>query len=467
MTEGSIGKSLFFFAVPVLLGNVLQSLNGTINSIWIGNFLGEDAFAGTANANNIMFFLLSTIFGIGMAATILIGQNVGANDLNQAKKVVGTSALFFAVLSLLIAAAGIILSPDILRWMHTPEASLGYAISYLRIIFVGIPFMFFYNFLMMVLRGSGNSKTPFYFLLVSSFLDIVLNPLLIFGPGPVPALGIAGSATATAIAQIVSLVLLMVYLYRTGYALRLTRADMQYLRLDPGIVWVLVKKGFPMGLQMIVVSTSGLALINLVNSFGPDATAAFGAAMQLASYVQMPAMAIGGAVSSIAAQNVGANKWDRVHRTTLMGITVNFLMTGVLVGLIYLFNRQALDLFLNGEKALRLGMDINTITLWPFILFGITFVVSGVVRSTGAVMAPLGITFFALWCVRIPLAYYLGRQYGLVMLWWSFPIGFLMGTLLSGAYYLWGGWRRARMMAPSGKDSPTAPAEAESGPASS
>lgn len=447
LTEGPIGKKLFYFALPLLAGNILQTLNGTINSIWVGKFLGESAFAATSNANQIMFFLLSLIFGIGMAATILVGQHIGAQRLSEAKRVVGASALFFIVLSFGIAVFGLVCSPFILQWMHTPEDALPFAIIYLRIIFVGIPLMYGYQFIMMIMRGAGDSKTPFLFLLISTVLDIILNPVLIFGIGPIPRMGIAGSATASVIAQLASLVCLLIYLYRTRYPLRLTKQDLPYVRFDRLILSSLLRKGIPMGMQMLVVSTSSLALVNLINGFGSIATAAFGAAMQLSNYVSMPAMAIGGAVSSVAAQNVGAGKWNRVHRTTMIGSLYNLVMTGALVGLIYLFNRQALSMFLQDEEALRIGMRINLITLWPFILFGITFVITGVVRSTGAVIVPLVTTFIALWCIRTPLAYYLGNQYGLDALWWSFPAGFIVGLAASIVYYIYGNWRQASMVA--------------------
>ncbi|MEK8128440.1 MATE family efflux transporter [Paenibacillus filicis] len=446
LTEGPLAKKLLLFAMPILMGNVLQSLNGTINAIWVGNYLGESAFAATSNANNIMFFLLSLVFGVSMASTILVGQRIGAKDEAGAKRVVGASALFYVLLSLVIAAAGLLLSTQILRWMQTPDDSMGYALAYLRITFLGIPFMFFFNFVMTVLRGAGDAKTPFYFLLMSAVLDIALNPLLIFGLGPIPRMETAGSALAAVIAQGVSLVAFILYLYRKKHPLRLTRADRGYVRLDPQIIKLLVRKGIPMGLQMLIVSTSAIATVALVNGFGSAATAAFGAAMQISGYVQMPAMAIGGAVSAVAAQNVGAGKWERVHRTTWIGCIFNLGMTGLLVALIYAWNEPILHIFLKDEAAIRIGANINHITLWAYILFGITFVVSGVVRSTGAVMIPLLTTFLALWCFRIPLAYYLGSAYGLDAVWWSFPIGFMCGLLLSVMYYLWGNWRKSSMI---------------------
>ncbi|MGO0062752.1 MATE family efflux transporter [Brevibacillus fluminis] len=447
LTEGPIGKTLFFFALPVLFGNVLQSLNGSINSIWVGKFLGETALAATSNANNIMFFLLSSIFGIGMATTILVGQNIGAGNMGEAKRVVGTSAVFFCSLSIFIGLIGFLFSADILQWMNTPPDAIPLAIAYTRIIFAGVPFLFVYNFIMMILRGSGDSKTPFYFLLISVVLDIVLNPLLIFGIGPFPEMGISGSAFSTLIAQFVSLILLVVYLYKTNYFLLLRKGEYHLLRFDRDIIAALIKKGLPMGFQMIVVSSSGLALINLVNTFGSDATAAFGAATQLSNYIQMPAMAIGAAASSMAAQNIGAGKWERVTRTAMTGILFNFVMSGLLAALIYVFNREALSLFLPTEgDAITIGMHINRLTLWAFVLFGINFVLAGVIRSTGAVMVPLLVTFIALWVIRIPMSYYLASMYGLDAVWWSFPVSFSIAVILTVLYYMFGNWKKAKMM---------------------
>jgi putative MATE family efflux protein len=447
LITGPITKTLFFFAMPILLGNVLQSLNGSVNSIWVGKFLGENALAATSNANIIMFFLLSTIFGIGMAATILIGQNIGAKNILKAKRVVGTSALFFVILSIILTALGTVFTPHILTWMHTPSAVLPFALDYTRIMFLGIPFMFGLNYLMTVLRGSGNSKTPFYFLLLAVFLDIVLNPLFIFGVGPFPKMGIAGSALSTVIAQFVSLILLILFLYKQKYFLRITSEELALLRLDREILSALIKKGLPMGLQMVVVSSSGLALFNLVNRFGADTAAAYGAATQLSSYIQMPALALGAAVTSITAQNVGAGRWDRVNRITLIGVIYNILMSGFAAAMIYLFNREALSLFLpTGGKAIQIGLSINEITIWSFVLFGVYQVVSGVIRATGSVIVPLSITFTSLWVIRIPLAYYLANQFGQNAFWWSIPASFSLAVVITTFYYFLGNWKKVKMI---------------------
>ena len=449
LTQGAIGKTLFLFTLPILAGNVLQSLNGSVNAIWIGHGLGEAALAAASNANTILFFLIGAVFGVGMAATILVGQSIGANNLDQAKRAIGTSLVFFLVLSVVIAAIGLALAEPLMAWMHMPVEAKPLAVAYLRVIFLAIPFIYVMAFVSMSLRGAGDARTPFVFLAVNVVLDIALNPLLIFGWGPVPRMGIAGSATATLIATVLTLAGLIGYLYRSKHFLRIKREELHYLRIDPAILKSLVAKGLPMGLQMIVMSTSMIAMISLVNSFGAHTTAAYGACFQLWNYIQMPSLAVGMAASSMAAQNVGAGLWDRVDRVALTGLGFNILLTGCLVLVVYLFNRGALGLFLPADGgSIEIAQHINRIVIWSFILFGISFVFAGVVRSTGAVIPPLLILVIALWIVRIPFAYGFVGSWGADAIWWSFPLGSLVSAALSALYYRYGGWRKARMLAP-------------------
>jgi len=306
LTEGSISRGLFKFALPILFANVLQSLNGSVNSIWVGRFLGEAALTATSTANTVMFLLIAVAFGVALAASILVGQAIGANDMAHAKKVVGTSATFFAGISLAMAVIGLLICEPILIAMKTPADSLPLAVAYMRVIFLATPCLYMYAFVMSVLRGAGDSKTPFYFMLVSVVIDIALSPVFIFGIGPVPHLGIAGSAVATFISQIISFTAMMVYLYRKRHPLVVHADELHLLRLNWEVIGALIRKGIPMSAQMLVLSLSGVLMISIVNRFGVDTAAAFGAALQLWNYIQMPALAVGMAVSSMAAQNVGS-----------------------------------------------------------------------------------------------------------------------------------------------------------------
>jgi putative MATE family efflux protein len=446
LTEGSISRGLVRFAIPILFANVLQSLNASVNSFWVGRFLGEAALTATSIANSVLFLVLGGVFGLSIAATILVGIYIGGKRLEDAKRVVGTSATFFFVLSIVLSAAGWVFLDPLLSAMATPLESMGLAKSYMRVIFLALPFMFLYAFVMAVLRGAGDSKTPLMFMLLSVGLDIVLNPVLIFGVGPLPPLGIAGSAAATFFAQSVSLVALIVHLYRKQNALRLQRHELRLLRLDWSIVNTLIVKGVPMGLQLFVISLSGILMITLVNRFGVHSTAAFGAAFQVWTYIQMPAFAIGMAVSSMAAQNVGAQKWDRVNAIAGAGSLFSVLVTGFVVLVVEVLGGAVLGLFLpEGSAALAIAEHLNRVAAWSFIPLGVSMVLFGVVRATGAVLPPLAILSFSLLCVRFPFAVLLLDRYEADAIWWSFPTSSIVALALSVAYYRYGNWRSARM----------------------
>ncbi len=462
LTTGSIPQTLFAFTLPILIGNVLQSVNGSVNSIWVGNFLGEAALSATSNANAVMFLLLGAVFGITMAATILIAQHVGAQRPDEAKRVVGTSTSFFAVLSLIVAVAGILLCEPILRAMQTPAASLPFALIYLRVMFVALPLSYAYFFVMAALRGAGDSKTPFIFLLVSVVLDIALNPLLMFGWGPIPRLGIAGSALASLLAQAISFAALMRHIYVQRNPLALHRGELHLLRIDWSIVRTLVVKGLPMGAQMIVLSLSMVILFKLINRYGEETTAAFAASMQLWNYVQMPALALGGAVSSMAAQNIGAGLWTRVYQIARTSMVFNLLLSGIPVLLLYIFARPALGLFLpHGSPALPIALHLNAIILWSFPLFGVAMVLGGLVRSSGAVIPPLLILVVAMLVVRLPAAYWAADRWGEDGIWWSFCAAAVTAMSLTVLYYKFGNWRSAKMQARSAATAAAPPASGE------
>ncbi|MBU6378664.1 MAG: MATE family efflux transporter [Gammaproteobacteria bacterium] len=446
LTSGSIPRTLFTFALPILLGNVLQSVNGSINAVWIGKFLGAAALTGANNSNIVIFLLLGAVFGVTMASTILIAQHVGARRMDEAKKVTGSSATFFFALSLLFSVGGFFAAPSILHWMGTPADAIGYGVDYLRVMFVALPASYAFFFVNGALRGAGDSKTPFRFLLLSVTLDIALNPVFIFGLGPLPALGIAGSALATLVAQSVSLAAILRHVYRERHPLAIHRGEGQLLRIDWQVIRSLVLKGIPMGLQMIVLSSSMVLFLRVVNRFGSDTAAAFAADMQLWTYVQMPALALGAAVSSMAAQNIGAKQWQRVADTAKFGVLFNLMLTGIPVVLIYLTEGLAISVFLPpGSPALDIAVHMNHIILWSYPLFGISMVLSGVVRAAGAVMAPLFILLVALLIVRTPLAEYGFQHWGADGVWWSFSVSAIVAALLSTGYYLSGAWRSASM----------------------
>lgn len=447
LTTGPIGPTLVTFALPVLGSNILQSLNGTANAFWVSHQLGEAALTATSNANQIFFLMLGAVFGVSMAANIMIGQAIGADDEPLAKKVVGTCTAFFLALSLLVGVAGYTLTPHILDAMRTPADARADAIAYLRVIFAAMPFMYFFSYVMMAQRGAGDSRTPFYFSLLAVAMDVTLNPLLIMGIGPFPRLGIAGSATSTLVSQTFTLGVMLVHLYRQRSILVLRPSELKLLVPDFHIVRNLVLKGLPMGFQMMVISLAAVTMMSLVNLYGVHTSAAYGAAAQLWTYVQMPAMALGAAVSSMAAQNVGAGRMDRVERVARTGVVLAFFGSSIPILIIYFADPYVLRIFLPAASpSLPIAVHINSFVLWGFIFFGMAFIFSGVVRATGAVWPPLLAMIISLWVVRIPFANLLMPSMGADAVWLSFPLGSLTTLVLAGGYYRWGGWRKARML---------------------
>ena len=457
LTTGPIGRTLLLFALPTLASNILQSLNGSINAIWVGRFLGEGALAATSNANIILFLVFSAVFGFGMAATILIGQSIGRHDVEAARRAFGSAVGLVVGGAVVIAALGWLFSPQILRVLATPGDAEELALVYLRVIFLGLPFSMLGVLIQMSLRGTGDSMTPLWFMALSVVIDSVFNPLLIDGIGPFPKMGIAGSATATLIAGLVSSAGLVVYVYWRDLPIRLRRGEVHYLIPERALVRTIVAKGLPMGAQMLVMSTAGLTMVGLVNRMGVETAAAYAVSQQLWTYIQMPAMAIGVAVSSMAAQNIGAGKWDRVGAITRLGIIYNTAITLAVITAIILFDRPVMALFVGQDSpAIPIARHIQLISSWTFVLFGATMVLFSTVRANGATMAPLVILAIAFYPVRIGFALGAQPMLGADALWWAFPIGSAVSLTLAILYYRYGRWRAETMMVP-----PEHPNEAE------
>jgi putative MATE family efflux protein len=446
LTQGPIAKTLLAFALPTLASSILQSLNGTVNAIWVGRFLGEGALAATSNANMVMFLLSSFVVGFGMASTILIGQAWGRKDVDEARRVFGTTSGSFAVITILVAIAGWLLAPAVLHLLGTPGDAAPLALAYLRVIFLALPALLLLTLLMMALRGSGDSLTPLWFMIVAVVLDSGLNPFFIRGWGPFPEMGIAGSAMSTLVGNYVSLIGLFIYIYAKDLPLRLRGHELSYLLPDAAILRTLFVKGLPMGLQMIVISVSALALVGMVNREGVDTTAAFGVALQLWTYVQMPAMALGAAVSAMASQNIGAGLWDRVGRITRVGVVQSLLITGALIVLMTLADRTLLSLFMGASSpALPIARHIHVVATWNFLLFGVMMVLFATVRANGAVWAPLIILAIGVIPMRFGWIFATYGWLGADAIWTSFPVTSFINLALALAYYLQGGWKKARM----------------------
>lgn len=443
LTQGPILRTLLLFSVPTLLSNVLQTLNGSVNAIWVGRLLGESALAATANANVIMFLMFSAIFGFGMATTVRVGQHFGARDIDAARRSFGAGTGFCTLLSLAVALGGWFGSPALLRLMATPAESMAQADAYLRVIFISIPFSTVSMMLSMGLRGAGDSRTPLYAMILTVVFDIALNPLFILGTGPLPRLGIAGSALSSALANFTGVLLLLFVLYRRNLPLRLKGRELGYLRPRRAEMRFIMTKGLPMGAQILLISSAQVVMLGLVNREGMDTTAAYGASLQLWNYLQMPAMAIGSAVSAMVAQTMGAGNHGRVGAVTRIGVIANLVMTGAMALLIILFDRPLLALFLgSGSAAIPIAVHMQWICTWSFVLGGVMMVLTGTMRSYGAVVLPLVIMFIAYYPARLGFYFSAYPLIGSEAVWWSYPVSSILSVGLTTWAYRHGGWRK-------------------------
>lgn len=449
LTQGSVAKTMLLFALPTLGSSMLQSLNGSINAIWVGRVLGEEALAATANGNIVMFILISFVFGFGMASTILIGQAMGQRNTDMVKRTMGTALGSIIPISVVVAAIGWIFAPTLLGLLGTPASAFDLALTYLRMIFVAMPVTLTFTLIMMALRGTGDSTTPLWFIGMSVVIDLILTPTLIMGLGPFPEWGIFGSAfaTAVAVANTLALIGILTTMYLRGSVLALKMPELRFLRADRKILKSMFAKGLPMGIQMIVISSAALTMLTLINREGVQTTAAYSATQQLWTYVQMPAMALSAAASAMVAQNIGANQWSRVSEITRWGLIFNVVLTGLLIAVLTIFDETVLGWFLGSDSpAVPIGRHIQLMATWGYVFFGIAQVLFGTMRANGYVIWPLIVMIISMYPVRLGFAFGFYSRLGSDALWLSFPAGMVATAVMGAGLYLYGGWRKGKIM---------------------
>jgi putative MATE family efflux protein len=434
------------FLVPLLLSNVLQSVGQLFGMVVVGRWLGVNDLAAISAFFPLFFLLVSFVIGIGSGSSILIGQAFGAKNEDRLKAIVGTTLTFTFIIGVVLAIVGSIFAMDIMRLMGTPNNIIEISVHYARILFISMPVLFLYFAYTTFMRGTGDSKTPFYFLIVSTALNMILLPVLIFGWLGAPKLDVYGAAYASVISTVITFIVMLVYLKKKNHPLQLDGTVRKYLRMDWGLLKLLLRLGIPASINMILVSLSEIAVIAFVNRYGSDATAAYGVVNQVASYVQMPAVSLGITVSIFAAQSIGANQFDRLQKVVKAGIIMNYVIGGVLISLIYLFSRDILSLFLTSQTTIEIAHSLVMITLWSYLIFGHAQIISATMRASGTVLWPTVIGVVSIWLVEVPVAYYLSyhTSLGIEGIWIGYPAAFIVSLILQYAYYKLS-WQKKRI----------------------
>ncbi len=435
LTKGNEARLIFNFAMPMLLGNLFQQLYNIVDTIIVGNFLGKEALAAVGASFPIVFTMISLIIGVASGGTIVIAQYFGAKQFDNVKKTIHTLYIFLTIASLILTFVGIFLTDDIFRLIKLPEELMPQATLYLSIYFSGLIAMFGFNATSAILRGLGDSKTPLYFLMVSTFFNIGFDLLFIV----VFKWGIAGAAIATVISQAGAFLTAVVYLNRNH---KLIDFNLSTWKFDRPIFRQSIRIGLPTGFQHTFVSIGMLAIMTIVNTFGTNIIAGYSAALRIDSLAVLPAMNFSAALATFVGQNIGAGKQERVRRgliaTLLMSAAISLTVTGVVV----LFKFQLMGLFTDDPEVIRIGAEYLFIVSLFYLLFTVMFKINGVLRGAGDTIIPMFITLFSLWVIRVPFALYFSKILGEEGIWWSQPAGWGVGLILSFGYYLTGRWKK-------------------------
>jgi putative MATE family efflux protein len=436
------------FLIPLMASNILQALSGTINSIYIGQLIGVEALAATATFFPILFFLMSFIIGLSAGSTVLIGQAWGARNIVKVKQVTGTSLATAIVLGIMVAIAGGIWTEEIMAVLGAPDNIRHLAVGYARIVLISMPSFFLFMVVTSVLRGVGDTITPLFSLILSMVVSLLVTPALILGWFGLPQLGVDAAAWALVAGFVTVLVFLFVYMRARNMPLApdsvllgaMLRPDFKLLRL-------ILKLGVPAGMQMVISSIAGIVVVGLVNRFGSDATAAYGALGQVMSYVQFPAMSIGIAASIFAAQAIGAGHLQQLGAITRTALVLNLIITGGLILLAYLFSQHVVALFITDPEVVELTETLLHVVLWSILCFGWSVVFSGIMRASGTVYMPMVLSLACILLIELPGAIWLSQtSLGLTGIWIAYAASFTMMLVLQASWYQFV-WKKKQIVA--------------------
>ncbi|ANU26289.1 MATE family efflux transporter [Planococcus versutus] len=434
-TQGPIARQLFYFSGPIILANLLQVSYQLIDSLWIGNLIGANALAAVSLSGTVLFTVLSFVIGLNNAALTILSQQKGRDSGEGLRHYLNAFVVLLAGMSIGLGMIGFIFAEPLLRLIGTPEEIMPMAVAYLKINFIGMLFLFGYNFIGTALRSVGDSKSPLYFVAIAVGLNTVMDPLFI----SVFNWGVEGAAYATIISQGAAFFIGFFYIRRKRI-LPFTRPTVPAKRevLD------ILRLGIPAGLQMSVISAGILAIMSVVASFGPAVVAGYGAAQRLDSLIMLPAQALGTAINSMAGQNIGAGQWDRVALVTRYGFFYNLAIMFVIAAILYIFAEPAVRLFLKEEEAVEFGTQYlrGVAFFYPFL--GINFILNGTVRAAGAMFQVLILNILSFWVLRYPLTYLFAEWYGQSGIALGIGVSFVISSSFAFLYYRYGKWREIK-----------------------
>ena len=442
MTVGKPWEDIVIFTVPMLIGNIAQQLYNTVDSIVVGQFVGDNALAAVGSAGPILNLLIVLFIGISMGSGIMVSQYLGARNREALSKTIGTSIVLTAAASLLVMVVATLAARPLLELLGTPETIIDWCASYLRIMFLGIAGMAYYNILSGILRGLGDSMSALLYLLVASGLNIALDLLFVARFH----MGVAGVALATAISQAISALLC---LWRLTRLKDLFELEWKYVRLSKIHMSGIIRLGVPSGVTQAILSMAMLVVQSLTNSFGELFIAANVIVMRVDGFAMMPNFSFGTAMTTYAGQNVGAGEYERVSKGAKQGTAMAMGTSAVIVALILAFGKHLMRIFTSTSELVTLSMNMMRILSVGYVAVAVTQTLSGVMRGAGDTMTPMWISMVSTIIIRVPLAYglvYLTRTPELpqgqrACIFVSLLLSWVLGAVITSIFYKRGRWR--------------------------
>ncbi len=434
LTEGPIWKVMLLFALPVFLGNVFQQLYNAFDTWCVGNYIGDDALAAVSSSGSLIFMMVSFFNGVAMGAGVVIARAFGARQYESMRKAIHTAIAFGLVAGVLLTVVGVVFTPVILQWMGTPEEVLPQSILYFRYYFCGAVFTVMYNIFVGIHHAVGDSRHPLYYLIFSTFVNIVLDMLFV----AVLGWGVGSAAIATTISQGISALLCLLHMLRVDAPYRVS---IRQIRFDRKSFVDIIKFGLPSGVQNSVIALANVVVQSNINSFGKSAMAGCGSYSKLEGFAFLPITCFTQALSTFVGQNLGAGRHDRVKKGVAFGVVCSCLVAELIGVVSYLFAPQLIGFFSDSPEAIAFGSQhMRTICLFYF-LTAFSHCIAGVMRGAGKATVPM-FTMLACWCVirvtYISVAVKLVNKLTTVS--WAYPITWSLSSIIFLIYFLKADW---------------------------
>lgn len=437
LTEGIVWKVIVRFAVPLLVGNLLQQFYNITDSIIVGQFLGKEALAAVSASFFIYYFIISLVIGVGSGTTVVISQLFGAKQYQKVQLAFSSFFIFMLVGGIILSIAGIIFAEPVFRLTNTPEEVIPQAVAYFRI-YIGGTFLFVtFNSIISILRGVGESVRPMLFILITTVLNIAFDLLFIL----VFKWGIEGAARATVVSQGIGMCIALAYVNNTHPLLSIKKQDMLF---DWKLFKESLKIGLPTSVQQCAIALGLIALLGIVNSFGTNTLTAYGAAGKIDTIITQAVLTLSGALAAFCGQNIGAGRLDRVKKGVQFTMYTNIALGLLTFAAVYLFGNEMMRIFTKDIDVVAIGKEYLLIIGGFFIVHGALNVYNGALRGAGDTLFPMITSLVCLWLIRIPLAYYLSSWLGRNGIWWAIGISITIGLIVTFVYYKIGFWKRRR-----------------------